>query len=356
MTGWPPSKLHDLPAIYPFLNGWTWVVAAVSLLIAGMTKGEEPMTMHLTLTVENPNHITTLGNCPTEPELKQAVARRLGRSPFTPDAPRHMAAVIWSENDELHGRLRLYDNAEKMTGERNVSTRGTCAELAESLALAIAIAIDPLAQPTKRRLSPSPYPPPTDTAPSLGSPDNPVKKKSETASVRASSRRAPSPPKLTIAVGAFGDIGTAPGVAWGIDGGLGAKWTHTAIALSFRYGFRSSDALNPGKVSVGTADAHLTACYHYVSLMGCAVVTAGAMRGQGEGLSDAKTVYLPIILAGARIGIEHVVWRRAFIRIYAELSGAITHNELREDGTEAVLFETGPLIIAWGFAAGSTFF
>lgn len=129
--------------------------------------------------------------CPSEKELQQKVAAILGYSPFRKQAPRRVTSVLSSSGSTLHARIELFDtHTHKRLGVRELSSTGpACEELGQAMALAIALAIDPLAQPPPAR-------PAASAPPSLA--------------------KAPPPPRpsaFPVEVGAAGTLGAAAGAS-----------------------------------------------------------------------------------------------------------------------------------------------
>ncbi|MGO9830375.1 MAG: hypothetical protein ACLPJH_09555 [Myxococcaceae bacterium] len=100
--------------------------------------------------------------CPSEKELRRAVSSILGYSPFDANARRRVSAVLSASGGTFHARIHLRDTrSHKSLGVRELSASGpTCEELGSAMALAIALAIDPLAQPPPARVHPVPPLPP----------------------------------------------------------------------------------------------------------------------------------------------------------------------------------------------------
>ena len=84
-------------------------------------------------------------DCSPQSMLETSIVNRLGYQPFDALAPTTLLASVVVENGVLVGRIAL------MTGDSGQGLRelkaevGSCAELVQSLALAISIALDPLA-------------------------------------------------------------------------------------------------------------------------------------------------------------------------------------------------------------------
>src|SRR5262245_34159142 len=84
--------------------------------------------------------------CPDEPELRASVRSRLGYDPFFPWAGQTIVVhVAQRANRRLVGKVYLVDPEGRASPEREFTTSADeCAELVETLALAIVITLDPL--------------------------------------------------------------------------------------------------------------------------------------------------------------------------------------------------------------------
>ncbi len=144
--------------------------AVFAALPAGGTTGERT-SVRLEYRVE------TRAGCPSESELQALVAARLGFDPFDPEARLQTAVAIVERKGRLSGTVELRDQDGKVVGSRHVEApAGQCSALADSLALTLAIAIDP------QLLTRAPAPPPAQEPP--------------TPAVQAP-QEAPAPPEAT---------------------------------------------------------------------------------------------------------------------------------------------------------------
>jgi hypothetical protein len=103
--------------------------------------------------------------CPTRADLEAQVSAILGRRPFVQRAPHTVRCTLRGEGDTIAARVELVDSRSgRQLGIRELSGR-SCQELGGAVALAIALAIDPLARPPPR------LPPPvvSSAAPGAGS-------------------------------------------------------------------------------------------------------------------------------------------------------------------------------------------
>src|SRR4051812_6957439 len=111
-------------------------------------------------------------SCPSDDELKAAVARRLGFDPFQPLASREIRCTVRRAEGFFRAHIEIGGGrvAGPPTGRDLISRGDDCAELAEALELAVGIAITPLviARPTA-----TPAPPPPAAPSPLAAPPAP---------------------------------------------------------------------------------------------------------------------------------------------------------------------------------------
>jgi hypothetical protein len=123
--------------------------------------------------------------CPTKPELEAQVRDILGRFPFARQAPRTVRCVLRAEGGGLAARVQLlHSKSRRVLGVRVLSGSGPgCEELGGAVALAIALAIDPLARPPRPPpvagvSATPPLRPPVVTAPPAVTPPAPASRSS----------------------------------------------------------------------------------------------------------------------------------------------------------------------------------
>jgi hypothetical protein len=97
------------------------------------------------------------GSCPEQIEVEQLVRARLGRNPFVSNASRTIDASIDFAGGAWHVELHVRDATGPAQGQRVFDVHAdSCAQVADAVGLAVALAIDPNASIAS--LSPAPAP------------------------------------------------------------------------------------------------------------------------------------------------------------------------------------------------------
>jgi hypothetical protein len=192
------------------------LAVALCLALTGAASGKPRVRKPPAKVVLDYRRLAGAERCPSKPELEAQVRDILRRTPFARKAPRTVRCVLRGDNAQLAARVQLLDSRSgRVLGVREISGTGAgCEELGGAVALAIALAIDPLARPP--RLAPSatvtatpPMPPPAVTPPApVPSPAPPV-----------SSRGGTSPSASAAGAGAAG-VSAAPRTGPPTRGGL----------------------------------------------------------------------------------------------------------------------------------------
>ncbi len=282
-----------------------------------------------------------IAGCPDERALRDAVAARLGYDPFRDDAATTITATLSRGGRGVRAVVTLQDATGRTTGSRTLaSDRSDCAELGSAVALAISIAVDPLALVRK--------PPPAEApAPAPACPECPV------------CPPPPAPPRAKASfraqVGAQLDLGAVPGVAsLGITASAGVRWRAASIAVEGRVDPRLAtfDAPN-GRVGATLLLVELAPCAHFRWAAACALVGAGALQGVSAGIAAPRRDSTFYAAAGARLAVEIPLRGPFALALHGDLLATITRTTLQIDGTDA--WATPPLSGAVGAAVLGSF-
>jgi hypothetical protein len=266
--------------------------------------------------------------CPSEREVKDAVAARLGYDPFV-DAQAEDGEIVVKVRRRGTGIVGSLELRSPRSGQRELaSPHGDCREVLDTFAVAIAIGIDP--RSLSRRPGEAPPPPPAPPAPPVISPAQ--------AAPPPAHEAPPAPEATPIDL----HLGAGPLVMFG-------ELPATAPALSVTFGARfrwfepSLEGLASLPVSLGAKDGKITAsllalafvpCGHADVFFGCVGITLGTLRGEGEGVAapmHGSQVYASASArAGAELALSHTVWIRGYAEVVAPLT-AITLQLAAQD-------------------------
>lgn len=289
----------------------------------------------------------TAVECPDEATFRALVAAKLGYDPFTKEAARSLRVTFRRNGAGLSGNLNLtLDGAPQ--GKRTLHAgRSDCHELAASLALAAAVAIDPdsvasgtpagEAEPSAAAGSPSG--PPSASEPSQ--PDRaPVAAPSNTESAPRSATGGPEAKRrmfgVRLTAGGFIPFGLTPGLTAGARLGVGldaGTWLVALEGSATLDGTKDSDA---GSVSARSVDGALVPCLapsltRRVTLALCAVGRLGVMRADAEGVTRPAPKSDLVATVGPRVGVAVFPWRVLGAGLEAELPVSLTRVHLLID-------------------------
>lgn len=288
--------------------------------------------------------------CPTEDELKGTIAARLGYDPFSQTATRVVAVRVSRQGAELRAQLDIRGDAG--AGSRTLASPSRdCRELMASLAVAIAIGIDPLSLTRPTAPPPPPLPPPPPSAP-------------EPAPKVVQPEPSPSPPvpprpsepiRARASLGVVAGFGAAPSTTAGITAQLGAKWRSFSLAAEGRGDFPVSSATvsGGGSVSASLLVGSLVACLHRGVFAACPIGTLGVMRASGRSVTDPLQDTKFYAATGGRVAVELPLSSVLALRIHGDVLAALTQITLRLNGRD--VWTSPPVSGGLGTALVATF-
>jgi hypothetical protein len=272
-------------------------------------------------------------SCPEERALRDAVLDLLGYDPFRADAKEDIDARVVRGPGGLEAAIDLLDESGRSRGVRRLlSRRQDCAQLASALALALAIAVDPLmADRVSAGLEPAPLPADRPA---------PVAKQSQPPPDRV----APTVRRLGFL--AHGTLGAAPGPAPGFDLIADLRRGRFSVSIDARVDLPASKDVPGGTISGWLATGSLVGCVHHHFVAGCALLGAGALRVDGHDLENARGATEPLAVAGARAALEIPLSQSLAAMVHADLYGTLIETAVLVGGQEA--WKTPPVSGAAG--------
>ena len=237
-------------------------------------------------------------SCPDETTFRGLVAARLGYDPFVSASVRTLAVDFDHRGTDVVGRLELSAGDDARAMKRTLRTSADdCFELATSMALVVAVAVDPNAQPGS-----SGPPPSTPEAPSSTPPASPASEEPKSnVPVAAAPAPAPAPrddqperstSQWRLELGALLATGVVPARAPGVRAGIGldaGTWSARAEGAFVSAGSQEHPR-GRGEVSAFALAASLVPCFAPLGTMSwelelCAVVSLGSLRSTAKAVT-----------------------------------------------------------------------
>jgi hypothetical protein len=325
--------------------------AALALAPARAAAGEPPPLVRLVYALG----LDTAG-CPEAPAFEEAVARRLGRFPFSEYASTLLVVLIEREGAGFYGRLIRREAEGAADGAREMRLR-KCPELVEALALAAAIALAPRlqAEAPPPALADEPAPAAAATAavptapapmPALAAVPLPATLPAPQAELRAA--RAPAagpanpgrwPLAWEIAVAPLGDTTWTGADGLDLTPGLAISWAGVwqrfSLALEGRATAARATTADLGRVLTQHLVVGLLPCSWVRGLTACAGLSGGVLRAWGEGFDENGSTLRPYVAPGVRLGYR-LGTGRLRVRPYAALEVPLLRYALTVEGGPVV--------------------
>ena len=288
--------------------------------------------------------------------LIRAVELRLQRRAFRQDLPATLfvrVAVQRTVEASWSAEISMRDGAGAFLGSRSIVTSARhCSALDDSLALVVALLVDspPVAPPVAPNPEPEPGGPTTVT-PSRPPPRKPAfPAKTSTISLPRDTPARRQPWLFNVGVGGAAAIGMLPGVAPGVELGVGAR-PPTVPAIRFFAGLyparqqERAGAQSGARFSLASLSLELCPLDHALGVVhwfGCAGQTLGWLRvaafGFDENTTTSHLTYALLASTGLTIPFVRSFAGRLGVRAEVPLERGIFTYGAR-DGSERGLFE-----------------
>jgi hypothetical protein len=276
-------------------------------------------------------------SCPDENTFRGLVAARLGYDPFVSAAVRTLAVDFERRGNEVIGRLDLSADGEGRAVKRTLRTRADdCFELATSMALVVAVAVDPTALSGSVAPEATPEPPePTSPPPAAPKASAPAASAPTPASPRKSESPEGSGSRLRFELAGLWTAGVVPARAVGVRAGVGLDFG--AWSVRGEGGFVSAGSReNPGgagEVSAFAVAGALAACVDPVGadafgLDLCAVGSVGVLRSTAKDVMRAAPVSTVLSNVGPRVAPVVMLSQVLGLGIAAEAPIALSRAHL----------------------------
>ena len=295
-------------------------------------------------------------DCPDGDRLKRLTAARLGYDPFEPDAEaRTMQVTVHQRGSELVAVLDVRDVDGRLGGSRElISSDRDCQELLSSMALALAISIDPL---FLSRLSSPPVRQSQSTIDSSASvqmrPTDFPRVPSQVVDAHARQVTSKDRIRLRFSTGVITTFGSTPSPSAGLTVQAGARWRTISLGVEGRGELAtSSDSVPSGSVRGQLLLASAVPCVHFGVFLACGLAGIGTFHGRGVATPSRSetTVYAAL---GARMGFEVSLVGPLGLRVHGDVLASLTPTSLTLVDRE--VWSTPPVSGAGGLAVVATF-
>jgi hypothetical protein len=249
-------------------------------------------------------------SCPDENTFRSLVAARLGYDPFVSAGVRTLAVDFERRGNEVVGRLDLSTDGDAKAVKRTLRTSaGDCFELATSMALVVAVAVDPNAVPGSTPPSATPAPPvPAPPASKTPTSDSLATTKPAPAAPRGPDRPERAGANLRLELAGLLTGGVVPSLSAGIRAGVGldfGTWSVRAEGSFVSAGSRENP-VGPGEVSAFALAGSLTPCVDAIAadslgLELCAVGSLGTLRSTAKEVTRAAPTSTLLASLGPRV-------------------------------------------------------
>lgn len=281
--------------------------------------------------------------CPTETELREAIAARLGYDPFADAASTTTRVTMLREGSKLSARIARTDASGAPLGGRMLESDAKgCSELSSATTFAVAVALDPSSfarAPGEAPSAPSAPPPPTPLPPAAPPAPPPAPPASPPAPPALQAPAEPPTP-LSFFFGAGGHVAflAAPAVAPGFSAHAGLRYGAFSLAGGGRFDLPvRGDATPPatGEVESALALGQLAPCGHVGPVAFCGVVAMGALRGAGYEVDVPRTDNTFFFALGPRAEVEARLGDTVGFFAHGDVFANATRTTLALDGVEA---------------------
>jgi hypothetical protein len=242
--------------------------------------------------------------------IETRVAQLVGRDPFSTVAAAVVRIDAVKENDHFTASVVFDDGDGRVRGRRIVAAK-SCADLVESLALILEMALPEPAEPA-----------PVDPVSERRDPPEAIPPSFEASATEVAEPTIIEAPTRTGAVFAeVADAGSSHG--WQQRLVLGGRWQREEHSLGIELAVETpqQERVGVGQISVWSSVLTASPCLHLGSFAGCAIVSAGVFDGSGEGLLGARRALTPVLAAGLRLAWEPTIAGRLAFRLHVDLEG-----------------------------------
>jgi hypothetical protein len=290
--------------------------------------------------------------CPSEARFVEGVAERLGYAPFVEKAGHALVVTLDAEATKRRwvGKVTLTDSEGHVSGQRAIDSSRSCDDLAATAAFVVSVLLEPGGPPPPSP-SPAPSSPPPRSAPppSTSDPIWPEEKPPPPPPP-------PSGPALVPAAGLEGVVGGGLAPAPSLGGAVFGSITRASflLAIEARADLPASSSDTDPSARIWLAQGSVVPCFARAPFAVCAIVSAGAVWGEGRGtLATSRVGTAPYVAGGGRLEFSLPMGDLLFARAHGDLVAPLTRPKFSIGGER--VYELPVLAVAAGVGIGVRF-
>jgi hypothetical protein len=270
--------------------------------------------------------------CPDPKAFEDLVSARLGYDPFREGATENVLVHIAPRSGGLEGRIEWRDSTGRWAGDQSLrAASNDCRHLVRALAAALAVQIQLLATTRPGAVTATANPKDTDPLPETSA-QLPVPPTLSAPIVPDQPPAAPDGPESPVrgtapelrpvfAVGAGASVGfgmsSSPVLLGRVLGSL--AWQHVFVELAAEASTATTTRRADG---AGFSQQHLlasvAACASLTRWSACLLGKGGEVRMAGESIDHPTSAVVPLVEAGARIGIVQRLGRHFLVDAHVD--------------------------------------
>lgn len=312
-----PRGVSPMPS--PILCALAFAACALALPAPAALAAAPPPIEAVPLTVLSLEVTRDRGSarCPDAVAIAGRVGARLSRNPFVAAAERKVRVAFAKKTKVYSARLAIDPPPGRPdAAARELISARSCDELADAVAIAIALTIGPELN-----------------APLIARPRRPLDPTSVTKVVRRAGPDVAAPPRLRghLSAGVGAGFGLSPGASLLSRLGVGVNVSGWRATIFFLSAFLGAKDLDGASVEGTLLAGELELCRDVHPLELCAVGAAGSSAFSGSGITAPAPGSVAWVSLGPRVNLRWFSSRSVALLLTAELDFPLVRARLRVD-------------------------
>lgn len=339
-------------------SGFTISAALAVVLGSSPSLADEPPYVELAY------EATGDRTCPSERYFRDLLTSRMGYEPFRPRSQSRVEVRLEpskASKNALGASVVLRDRGDAREARRElVGQEGHCLELAQAVAVALAIMLDPFGEQAAKHVKtteeprPTPPTPPTpDVSPAeTGAGSPPLVGGEKLDRVGDGPKEHPGPAHFEATLAGLGSLGLLPGPGVGGAASLAVRLGSLSLGAGARFETTpGAVAIDRDRVQASFFGGVAEGCLSRSILRGCLLVDLGSYSGREETVSTPRRRSALFADVGLRAAGRIPLGTRVALIVFVDARASLTPHELVVDGR--TIFR--PSAVTGAIGAGPSF-